>query len=223
MKVILSTREIVVVDDFLAASAFRLVLEAVEREPFSFINAVSWDRVYQLSDGRPLESPMYVFPPAVASRVRIATPHSKGLVTLAQTVLERAAVLASWLKKRSSFQLVTLRCQLFPKDTMLDWHNDSRARVATYTYYAHPEWRERWGGELLIANTREARKAAEPRLVTGIYVPPRPNRLVLLKAGIPHMIKRIEHSAGDAIRVAVAGSLVRSAVALMRYRRGAEE
>jgi hypothetical protein len=102
----------------------------------------------------------------------------------------------------------------------LEWHSDT-GRIAAYIYYVHPEWRSSWGGELLIAADRapssgaqvaepsrcgDSKEAKESVCETGgVFVYPRPNRLVILRGGIPHCIKKVEGATGKVFRASMSG------------------
>jgi hypothetical protein len=74
----------------------------------------------------------------------------------------------------------------------LSWHSDD-AYAASYVYYAHPAWDSSWGGELVVASAGD------------VIIEPRPNRLVLLRGGTPHCIRKVEGTAGGAFRASLSG------------------
>lgn len=95
----------------------------------------------------------------------------------------------------------------------LGWHDDAGGgRTGEFVLFLHPTWHVSWGGELLIhdedtsvvagAKDRVRRLGAwvsgSDRSLTAIV--PRPNRLVLVKAGTAHCINRVDQAAGAAER-----------------------
>ena len=114
--------------------------------------------------------------------------------------------------------------------TGLGWHSDT-GWLAGYIYYLHPVWSSNWGGELLVAAEDDdapsgaksiALSAAHsaPALAAsggtgdaaesvcrtgGAFVYPRPNRLVLLRGGTLHCIKKVESAAGKSARTSLSG------------------
>jgi hypothetical protein len=83
-------------------------------------------------------------------------------------------------------------------------------------------WRSSWGGELLVAADEappsltaaatpsppdEAMTAEWACRTGGTFVYPRPNRLVLLRGGTWHCVKKVESAAGKAFRASVSGFL----------------
>ena len=102
----------------------------------------------------------------------------------------------------------------------LEWHSDT-GWLAGYIYYLHPVWRSSWGGELLVAapgtsssdaapatasRSEHSRGAVETVCQTGgAFIYPRPNRLVLLRGGTLHCVKKVESAAGKAFRASLSG------------------
>lgn len=107
----------------------------------------------------------------------------------------------------------------------LGWHNDAgNARTGEYILYLHDEWRPSWGGELVIldepqqldlshtsikerSRAIESAVAASSHMLTAIF--PRPNRLVLVRAGTCHYINRVDKAAGSAKRISMTGFVSR--------------
>lgn len=115
------------------------------------------------------------------------------------------------------FARVTARPYVYPRGSALSWHSDdSSVYSGAFVYYAHPFWNAHWGGELLLADgARDAGimghrfddHAFSDALLergTGVYVAPRPNRLVLL-GDAPHMVTPVRDAAGSAVRATVSG------------------
>jgi len=74
----------------------------------------------------------------------------------------------------------------------LNWHDDA-GYAASYVYYTHPAWDASWGGDLVVASGGD------------VVIDPRPNRLVLLRGGTRHCIRKIEHAIGDGFRASLSG------------------
>jgi Rps23 Pro-64 3,4-dihydroxylase Tpa1-like proline 4-hydroxylase len=70
----------------------------------------------------------------------------------------------------------------------------------------HPVWCTSWGGELLVATDDDSSTGIEATCRTGhAFICPQPNRLVLLRGGTRHCIKKVESAAGQAYRASVSG------------------
>lgn len=119
-----------------------------------------------------------------------------------------------------SWDRISARAYVYPQSTGLSWHVDDHELYAgAFIYYAHPVWNAHWGGELLIAELdpeadelpimayRFETEAYSEQLLEmgcGSFIMPKPNRLVLL-AGAPHMIARVNPAAGHNVRASVSG------------------
>ncbi|WP_157429474.1 2OG-Fe(II) oxygenase [Actinomadura oligospora] len=110
----------------------------------------------------------------------------------------------------------------YPAGSRLGWHNDEGGgRRGEFILFLHQRWRPSWGGELLLLD-----EDPEPLLgsvpahpdpsvlmerlldrcpTSPVAVLPRPNRLVLVKAGTVHQIHRVDRTAGDAVRRTLTG------------------
>jgi hypothetical protein len=128
---------------------------------------------------------------------------------------------------------LTAQSYLYPPGSGLSWHKDSSDRTGAFIYYAHPYWNVTFGGELLIAERGDNRSRAtdrrrrrQPRPVgphldnqaenrallargVGSFVHAKPNRLVILRGGTPHMIKAVTAAAGNNVRCSISGFFVR--------------
>jgi Rps23 Pro-64 3,4-dihydroxylase Tpa1-like proline 4-hydroxylase len=137
-------------------------------------------------------------------------------------------------KKKIDWNYFTARSYIYPKNTGLSWHNDSSGYSAAYVYYIHPFWNSQWGGELLVgdnstykiqykrSNSKGMRNKilgfhlnndleSEQLMLNGFghYFQPKPNRIIFLKAGIHHTIKKVDEAAGSNLRCSIAGFFVK--------------
>jgi hypothetical protein len=126
---------------------------------------------------------------------------------------------------------LTAQPYLYPPGSGLSWHKDSANRTGAFIYYAHPYWNVTFGGELLIAERADRSSAsrrvrakrrrkvgphldndAENRALltrgVGRFVHAKPNRLVILCGGTPHMIKAVTAAAGNHVRCSIAGFFI---------------
>lgn len=88
----------------------------------------------------------------------------------------------------------------------LGWHNDAGSgRIGEFVCFLHSEWGADWGGELVILDKpgHEADRTGPDGILTipefveknrtlMTLIPPVPNRVVFIKAGTAHTIKRVE-------------------------------
>jgi hypothetical protein len=228
-----SNERYAVFDDFLAPPDFAGVWRFVQAQRYERVHAHGWDPVWLLHDGEPLgsavvetgESPVL----ERGSRIRGAAPvHSYPTGTHVDRLLEElglaADALAPWIGRQGrDWTVVTARAFLYPKETGLGWHKDAGVFSGAFVYYAHPEWESYWGGELFVARLPKGRAALaegsplDPRALhralseigAGEYIAPKPNRLVVLRAGTPHRINAVHAAAGSHVRCSIAGFFVR--------------
>lgn len=86
--------------------------------------------------------------------------------------------------------------------TKAPWHTDEEVYTGAFIYYVHRTWQNDWGGELLIE---------DPHMNSGeetFVVSPVPNRLVLLRGGVPHRVERIALKARNHYRRSLSGFFV---------------
>lgn len=118
---------------------------------------------------------------------------------------------------------IAFTCSLYPPGCGLGWHAD-KGHSAAFIYYVHPNWRDSWGGELMleqpsvegdaVADDAAAdhcdiygsiSQALKEGSGEGRYLAPSPNRLVAFRSGIRHMVKKVDPAAGEAFRAAISG------------------
>jgi len=69
------------------------------------------------------------------------------------TLVEHADDFADLVGRRNvDYDNISARSFLYPQGTSLSWHEDGPKYSGAYAFYAHPEWRSQWGGELLVAD-----------------------------------------------------------------------
>jgi hypothetical protein len=190
-----------------------------------FINTGELRRVWSIADGQPLRSPSVVaqLQPGDAGPVPVAEPPELDGPNLygypsacpvdlvIQWLLAHAAELQPWVGEVGrDWSTLSAGAFVYPYGTGLDWHADAEHYSGAFTLYAHPSWKPRWGGELLIAG-----RPFEPERWdgTGSFVLPRPNRMVVVRAGVPHKIQRVSQLAGENMRVSVSGFFDRRTIA----------
>ncbi|MDT0267446.1 2OG-Fe(II) oxygenase [Streptomyces sp. DSM 44915] len=95
----------------------------------------------------------------------------------------------------------------YPAGSRLGWHSDAGGgRQGSYILFLHDEWRASWGGETLVLDedATHPRDGRDPKDVEAwvreadrdlVAVLPRPNRLLLLQAGTPHQVNRVDPTA----------------------------
>lgn len=165
--------------------------------------------------------------PAEDSSV-VRLPRGDSLNPLSHALLTEDSV-AKFLEVSGDWDTLTLQLYIYPPGSGLGWHFDAN-KAAAFIYYAHPHWHSSWGGELLVAprtlnecsRSRDHTRPSDndrsfhdfyrqldgdaPALhPLGTFIAPVPNRLVLIRSGVPHSIKKVEAAAGAAFRASISG------------------
>lgn len=84
----------------------------------------------------------------------------------------------------------------------LIFHTDATGYSGAFTYYLNRQWESDWGGHLMFSRD-------DPRKIrSGEFLAPLPNRLVLLRAGVPHSISTVAAPEGVS-RLALSGFYLR--------------
>lgn len=114
---------------------------------------------------------------------------------------------------------ISYRPYIYPPGSKISWHNDCGYSAACI-FYCHKKWQHFWGGELMLATTKDnavpkltdatddlfSRDYMQPILDQygfGQYITPLPNRMVFTKTGVWHSINRVDPSAGDNNRFSI--------------------
>ncbi|MET8151126.1 2OG-Fe(II) oxygenase [Actinoplanes sp. NPDC049668] len=179
----------VVFDDFFEDDQLQFAREWAESRPVELR-----DSVIGGTDGKAWRS----------STVAVGTDSSEAPLHL-RTVIEAFAIPeVPWTVEESS--TVTGAVWRYPRGAALGWHNDAGGgRIGEFVCFLHSDWGADWGGELIVLD-----KAADHADRTGpdgtlsisefvsrsrstmTLIAPLPNRVVFLKAGTAHTIKRVE-------------------------------
>ena len=190
------TRAYAVIDDFLSHQEHLALWDAFRENALSRHDAGAWNRVYQLTDGDdPVSSAFQLRMPSL----RDGTAGGLAAQPLLRVFGERLSALMTGNPPPIAIEPWTgfsVSAWIYRPGMGLEWHSDT-GWLAGYIYYVHPAWRASWGGELLVA--------AGDNSSTGAFVYPQPNRLVLLRGGTRHCIKKVESAAGQAYRASVSG------------------
>lgn len=219
MKVVIQRDNFIVIDDLLNCDAMKTLRDFVLTREFEFKNAKVWDKVWRLSDGRPLiETTAHIY------RREFTYDPSSPYDNFAAHLLAMAAT--KTVPLADDWSAFSCAANIYPVGTALSWHDDGKEKVGAYAYYIHPEWNVRWGGELLVAdhrpidtletevneNSQCLDNGTENRFLLesgmGTYINPKPNRLVILSPRTLHSIRPVDANAGDNARLSLQGFFV---------------
>lgn len=211
---------VAVYDNFLSETEQRSILGYLDAANFRNILPGAWGKAYRLIDGAPLVGAEAVSELKSPDERAPAYPTNTALDVLFERLIawrdDLAGIVGEHGKAWSRF---TMCPYVYPVGAGLGWHTDSHCAGA-YIYYAHRDWGSHWGGELLVGYTdldcepcamssrsiipNEKLESALRRGM-GYYFAPTPNRLVVLRARTPHMIKRVDQAAGENLRLSLSG------------------
>ncbi len=227
MKVSMETTQVLVIDDFLSKSKFKNVSEYSSRQPVRSVHSENYEKVWTVDDGNPLGGPvMLVKIHRQNGVVHIQKKRSgeRGYVyptgTALDSVFRKLLIVAVQSEKllgkpAADWPEISARLFKYPYGAGLDWHNDSQEYTGAFTYYTHATWKSTWGGELLLSQDERPshrRSLFAEKFQDGIYVLPRPNRLVLIKGGVWHKIAKVGIEAGRNMREALSGFFKRTSL-----------
>jgi hypothetical protein len=214
-----------VLDNFLPEEQRTAVWEYFCTSSFFFIHKESLDRIFRFGNGQILIGPGFVFSAAGVSERSELVPDCLDVLTNRILTDDRCL---KFLASCDSWSALSLCPYIYPVGSALSWHTDD-CRSAALIYYAHPKWHPNWGGELMIEPSLSATaKENEPAFCSsgqdqfqtffykydaisminsrdGAFIFPTPNRLVLIRGGTLHCIKRVEVAAGESFRASISG------------------
>lgn len=223
MRITSASSAFCVIDDLLPTAAQTAVWEAFHTEPMVHVRRHALN-VYGLCDGDPYRG-QTTSSGNVRERAGMSSyPSGRAIDRVVEAIRDALPEVTPWSgREGNDWDFFSATPYIYPAGTGLSWHEDTvrqeagltDRRTASFILYVHPEWRPNWGGELLVCDSGAAATGADsdPRrrrqdLVDagiGTYVFPRPNRLVVLRSGLQHTIKKVDASAGDNFRASIAG------------------
>jgi hypothetical protein len=228
--------QIAVFDDVLSPEQFQTVWDFFQRETYEGVHARIREVGWRLDDGEPLWGGSVAWPSVpIASMLPPDLdlnkapmkfyPTGNGVDAALEAIKAYCPRVENLIgKEGEAWAGISAKPFVYPQGTGLSWHGDSGSYSGAFIYYAHPEWNVLWGGELLVAepSTRnvkppqgaahrfENRRENEElmRVGRGSFVMPKPNRLVFIAPGVPHMISKVSSAAGNHARISLAGFFV---------------
>lgn len=200
-----------VTDDVLSPDKFAALRKMIAGDEYRPVHANSWNKVWRLWDGNPHRGTTVLYNPQQLI-------HWHGPAYPTNTIMDAfidallAAVHAAPDVVGSDWAAIEVCPWIYPPGSALSLHWDGRVYTGGFTYFLHPSWDTHWGGELMVLPSREY-PAIDPEVFfgdseddgIGLYIPPKPNRLVLIGPNRPHRIARVDRNAGSHVRLSVAG------------------
>jgi hypothetical protein len=212
VKLVIQTAQVAVYDDVLAEDDLVALRRYVAGEKYTTpLISGGWVKAWRPADGQPFCTELYL---------AAAEPLGNALDLIAGPARETASIHPELI---GSYTEIAFRSFLYPRGTKISWHDDRYAGAVTF--YVHPRWGATWGGELMVADAppvreflREASMPREQEWLTpeweddylsrkgiGLWIAPKPNRLVLTSSSAYHLVNRVDGDAGEHVRAAVVG------------------
>lgn len=209
-----------IVDDFLEHQEHLALWDAFQETVRSPADAGDWNRVYQRVDGEPSANLKPELAKPLLRDVTIGGSTGPQALRLFNEKLFALLTGDHPPLSLGAWTGLSLSAWVYRPGAGLEWHSDT-GWLAGYIYYMHPVWRSSWGGELLVAASDASSSRAAPATpspagdsksdveavcrIGGAFIYPRPNRLVFLRGGTLHCVKRVESAAGKAFRASISG------------------
>jgi hypothetical protein len=234
-RVAFQSKTVLVYDDFLPQPIFDEIFSYCNSANYTSVHKDGWTKVWRLHDGEPLRGPTwhYAVGGAQPDKQPFSYPTGTALDHFIEAVQSRFFDFAPVVGAAGrDWKFFSVSPWVYRAGSAVSLHQDGEVYSGAYVYYAHRHWKIHWGGHLLVLDPRVNR--AEPRSTrrepSAVHPPwlddaldmpytwatgiatcflPKPNRLVLLSPQVPHLVTRVDSSAGDNPRVTLAGFFVR--------------
>ncbi|MGK3969918.1 2OG-Fe(II) oxygenase [Sorangium sp. So ce118] len=232
MKPVCATSQFAIFDDVLSEEEFERFWRMFRNADFRTIHAERVRAYFRASDGHPYtggnvawtSTPIDpLLPPGMSiESLPVRFYPTRDAYDAVIDALRRRVQSCADIIGREGHDWVGIlgRLYAYPSGCSISWHSDDTDCTGAFIFYGNPVWDVQWGGELCVADestrdqlTREVMHDFDNRHETGVlmrrgvgrYVMPKPNRLVFVGAGNPHMVAKISPAAGDNVRASFAG------------------
>ena len=203
MKKVLDCNNIQVYDNVITEEEFQKLHNWFNVIPYAWKNAQEeWNKSWSTTDGSILLSRKMMFSPLLND-------------TLAEEDQPLSPVLNQIRQAIDSFigieniEKVGITPYVWPPGVGLSWHSDSNY-IGTFTYYVHKQWGANWSGEFLTVEADDYIEKPEglkwrvfdnqelDDLIVdhgiGHFIHPKPNRLVIGRAGKNGILHKVNRS-----------------------------
>jgi hypothetical protein len=214
MNLVIENERVVVYDDVLPMKELVALREFLGGAKYTTpMLAGGYSTAWRPSDGQPLCSSPFHMSDA---------PFGSPLDQLVGPANEAAARHPNVIRP---YDDVLIRTYVYARGMKLSWHTDGCA--GAFTFFAHPRWSATWGGEAFIAEAPPLKEYHRDKSLerewpkpeweddyvagrgVGIWIQPKPNRIVLTSQTAYHSVNRIDDDAGEHVRVSITGFYVR--------------
>ena len=212
MDLVLKVGQACVFDNVLSEQEFLQVWTLMDRMPYERSDAVLWHKAWSISDGAILRGPQWVardpdwtlVPPDRAKGLKPFPKDPPPLVSL----LEKVRDAFDSQPDLPGVYGISMSPYVWPPGSSIAWHSDGASiekhRTGACTFYAHKYWNCEWGGEFLVtdidphAEGISAAPSFDNRMLSarimslghGVWVAPKPNRLIINPANTLHKVSK---------------------------------
>jgi hypothetical protein len=181
-----------------------------------------WNKVWRLWDGDPVRGTTVLFNPPSNLNLGVPiyptnTPMDIFIDALREATKAYPEAVGS---EEVNWSEIDLCPWIYPPGSGLSLHWDTDRYIGGFTYFLHNQWGTHWGGELMVGASRPLHMEPEDFLTengnensedsgVGLYIRPKPNRLVLIGPDRPHRVARVDANAGTHVRLSIAGFFLR--------------
>ncbi len=234
--VVESDERCTIIDDLLSPTELALVWNYFQVQAFRRIDQMGLQGHWLLEDAEALRGPTVGYNHAWDAQFPTKSPIDyviQGVIDAAEVIAPTVGAMGE------AWEAFSAAASIYMRGTGLLWHRDRSARTGSFSFYAHPRWNVEWGGELLLGDRMDIPEelgvyfhklrdtevgageawqshldnddASELLMDPGLgrFVMPRPNRLVVIRAGTPHSVAKVRDAAGRNVRASVSGFFVR--------------
>ncbi len=238
MTPIFRNSQVAVFDGVLPEEAFADLWRHLQTLAYRHVHQDKLHGVWRPQDGDPFEGDRILCLgrepeafgglPALAAAGYVVHPTGTPLDAPLERILMLATEVEALVGRRGhDWYALQTRPWLYPAGTRLSWHHDTEEYCGSFVFYTHPHWNAFWGGELLIASEGSVTEGAEEngesmsldsepesrallREGHGRFFAPKPNRLIFIAGGVPHMIAHVSPAAGANVRASLGGFFLRA-------------
>ena len=202
MRKVLDLKNVQVFDDVLKHEQFQKLFDWYNSLPFIWKDAQQeWNKSWSTTDGSILISKKMLFNSTLTDRLLVEDAPL-------QPFLDQVSSVLSFFNTEA-IEKIGITPYVWPPGVGLSWHSDSNYEGAI-TYYAHNYWSSNWSGEFLTVEGdsylekpddlkwRVFDNSQLDELIMnhgiGNFIQPKPNRLVLSKAGANGILHKVNRS-----------------------------
>ncbi|WP_330925963.1 2OG-Fe(II) oxygenase [Candidatus Sororendozoicomonas aggregata] len=152
MDITFKSNNALVIDNVLSREEFDAIKLYLQFESYSFVHESEWNKSWRLWDGHPVSSETYITKSSKNITVSFNNKNAEnsGISLISNKILEWQDIIRVWQNNKKSWDYFSSTTYLYPQGSGLGWHEDNNQYLGAYIYYAHPEWKPSWGGELCL-------------------------------------------------------------------------